>query len=134
MYLVFFVDRFLLSCVVGYLAPETPTKDRKLAHASSFRGSAGMSRASVVGRGSRTPAGGGRRAGPGGRGRDSQRPGCDPKGWTDLLAQTGPRLEGWTRGPIPPTGRLNPRLQWSIDEVTGHLVCQGTAATSGYAG
>jgi len=49
----------------------------------------------------------------------------DPKGWTDLLAQAGPRLEGWTRGTIPPGGKLNPRSQWSIDEVTGHLVCQG---------
>ena len=49
----------------------------------------------------------------------------DPKGWTDLVAQAGPRLEGWTRGTIPPGRKLNPRSQWSIDEVTGHLVCQG---------
>ena len=49
----------------------------------------------------------------------------DPKGWTDLLAQTGPRLEGWIRGPIHATDRINPRSQWSIDEVTGHLVCRG---------
>ncbi len=48
-----------------------------------------------------------------------------PEGWTDLLAQAGPKLEGWTRGPLPATGRLNPRSQWSIDEVTGHLACQG---------
>ena len=26
----------------------------------------------------------------------------DPSGWTDLLAQAGPELKGWTRGPIPP--------------------------------
>jgi hypothetical protein len=49
----------------------------------------------------------------------------DPSGWTDLLSQAGPKLEGWTRGPIPPTGRLNPRSQWSLDAATGHLVCEG---------
>ncbi len=49
----------------------------------------------------------------------------DPTGWTDLLAHAGPKLEGWTRGPIPPTGRLNPRSQWSLDTTTGHLVCEG---------
>jgi hypothetical protein len=49
----------------------------------------------------------------------------DSQGWTDLLAHAGPRLEGWVRGPIPPTGKLNPRSQWSLDAATGHLVCQG---------
>jgi Domain of Unknown Function (DUF1080) len=49
----------------------------------------------------------------------------DPSGWTDLLAQAGPKLEGWTRGPLPATGRLNPRSQWSLDAATGHLVCEG---------
>jgi hypothetical protein len=49
----------------------------------------------------------------------------DPTGWTDLLAAAGPKLEGWTRGPIPPTGTLNPRSQWSLDAATGHLVCEG---------
>jgi Domain of Unknown Function (DUF1080) len=49
----------------------------------------------------------------------------DPSGWTDLLAQAGPKLEGWGRGPIPPTGKLNPRSQWSLDTATGHLVCEG---------
>ncbi len=49
----------------------------------------------------------------------------DPSGWTDLLSQAGPKLEGWTRGPIPPTGRLNPSSQWSLDAATGHLVCEG---------
>jgi hypothetical protein len=49
----------------------------------------------------------------------------DPTGWTDLLAHAGPKLEGWTRGPIPPAGRLNPRSQWSLDQTTGHLVCEG---------
>ncbi len=49
----------------------------------------------------------------------------DPAGWTDLLAQAGPKLEGWTRGTIPPGRPLNPRSQWSIDPATGHLVCEG---------
>ncbi len=49
----------------------------------------------------------------------------DPVGWTDLLARAGPGLEGWTRGPIPPTGKLDPRSQWSLDAATGHLICEG---------
>ena len=49
----------------------------------------------------------------------------DPKGWTDLLARAGKELDNWTRGPIPPTGRLNPQNQWSIEEATGYLVCEG---------
>ncbi len=49
----------------------------------------------------------------------------DPSGWTDLLAKAGKELMGWKRGPIPPTGMLNPQNQWSIDEVTGNLVCEG---------
>ena len=49
----------------------------------------------------------------------------DSRGWTDLLAHAGPKLEGWVRGPIPPTGKLNPRSQWSLDEASRTLVCQG---------
>lgn len=49
----------------------------------------------------------------------------DPAGWTDLLANAGATLEGWTRGPIPPKGKLNPHMQWSIDAATGHLICDG---------
>ena len=49
----------------------------------------------------------------------------DPAGWTDLLAEAGPDLKGWTRGPIPPTGQLAPTSQWSLDAATGHLVCAG---------
>lgn len=49
----------------------------------------------------------------------------DPSGWTGLLAAAGPKLEGWVRGPIPPTGTLNPRSQWALDPATGHLVCEG---------
>jgi hypothetical protein len=49
----------------------------------------------------------------------------DPRGWTDLLAHAGPKLEDWTRGTIPPGRPLNPRSQWSLDPTTGHLVCEG---------
>lgn len=49
----------------------------------------------------------------------------DPNGWNDLLGESGPGLLGWTRGPIPPTGRLNPQSQWSVDRTTGALVCEG---------
>jgi pimeloyl-ACP methyl ester carboxylesterase len=49
----------------------------------------------------------------------------DPQGWIDLLAQAGPKLEGWTRGPVPSEGKLNPRSQWSLDAATGHLICAG---------
>ena len=50
----------------------------------------------------------------------------DPKGWTDLLAKAGPELKGWTRGPLPARGKLSDRSQWSLDEATGHLICDGT--------
>lgn len=46
-------------------------------------------------------------------------------GWTDLLKDAGPELKGWTRGTIPPGGRLNPKSQWTLDKETGHLVCEG---------
>jgi hypothetical protein len=46
-------------------------------------------------------------------------------GWTDLLADAGPELKGWTRVPIPPTGKLGEKSQWSIDPETGYLVCDG---------
>ncbi len=49
----------------------------------------------------------------------------DPNGWTDLLAKAGPKLEGWSRGPLPASGKLNPVSQWSLDPATGVLVCQG---------
>jgi Domain of Unknown Function (DUF1080) len=48
-----------------------------------------------------------------------------PSGWTDLLASAGPKLEGWTRGTIPPGGKINTRSQWSLDPATSTLVCQG---------
>ena len=49
----------------------------------------------------------------------------DPDGWTDLLAQAGPELKGWTRAPLPARGKLSDHSQWSLDAATGHLVCQG---------
>jgi hypothetical protein len=49
----------------------------------------------------------------------------DPHGWTDLLAQVGPDLKGWTRGPMPAGAALGEAVQWSIDPATGHLVCRG---------
>lgn len=49
----------------------------------------------------------------------------EPAGWIDLVADAGPTLKGWSRGPIPPTGKLDPDNQWSIDTKTGHLLCQG---------
>jgi hypothetical protein len=49
----------------------------------------------------------------------------DPQGWTDLLAQAGPKLAGWTRGTMPAGGKLGDRSQWLLDTATGYLVCQG---------
>lgn len=49
----------------------------------------------------------------------------EPTGWIDLLAEAGPTLKGWTRGPIPPGGKLSETSQWSLDPATGHLVCAG---------
>jgi hypothetical protein len=48
-----------------------------------------------------------------------------PAGWTDLLANVGSNLDGWTRGPIPPAGKLSDVSQWSFDPTTGTLVCAG---------
>jgi hypothetical protein len=49
----------------------------------------------------------------------------DPQGWTDLLAEGGPNLKGWTRSPLPAQAKLRPVSQWSLDASTGYLVCQG---------
>ncbi|WP_169973864.1 3-keto-disaccharide hydrolase [Tautonia rosea] len=49
----------------------------------------------------------------------------DSEGWTDLLADAGPMLNGWTRVPIPPEGTLDPSSQWVLDPDTGMLVCTG---------
>lgn len=49
----------------------------------------------------------------------------EPSGWIDLLGDAGKELKGWTRGPIPPGGKLAERSQWSLDPKTGYLVCEG---------
>ncbi len=54
-----------------------------------------------------------------------ERPGlleAEPAGWTSV--QPGPDLAGWTRRPWPATAALGPQ-QWSVDPVTGWLVCDG---------
>jgi hypothetical protein len=51
-----------------------------------------------------------------------------PGGWKDLLADAGPELRGWTRGPIPPGSTpkaTGTGSQWSIDPKSGVLVCRG---------
>ncbi len=49
----------------------------------------------------------------------------DPSGWTDLVAQAGKDLNHWTRAALHAKDRLNAQSQWSIDEATGNLVCEG---------
>lgn len=49
----------------------------------------------------------------------------DPSGWTDLLENAGPDLRGWTRGPIPPEGKLDETSQWKLDPATKILLCVG---------
>jgi hypothetical protein len=50
----------------------------------------------------------------------------NPAGWVNLLANSGPTFQGWSRGPIPP-GPLGPVTpsQWSLDAATGHVHCKG---------
>jgi hypothetical protein len=50
---------------------------------------------------------------------------ADSSGWTDLLADAGPGLNGWTRSPIHPGDTLDADSQWSLDPKTGNLVCEG---------
>jgi hypothetical protein len=46
----------------------------------------------------------------------------EPAGW--MSVQPGPDLAGWTRRPWPAGAVLGPE-QWSVDPVTGSLVCDG---------
>jgi hypothetical protein len=47
---------------------------------------------------------------------------ADPTGWTDILPSTD--LKGWTRVPVPPTGKLG-RPQWHVDLEKKMLICDG---------
>ncbi len=49
----------------------------------------------------------------------------DPAGWTDLLAEGGPELKGWTRTIHHPGEKLSEKSQWSFDPSTGVLACEG---------
>ena len=46
----------------------------------------------------------------------------DAQGWTDILPS--PDLKGWSRVPVPPTGKLG-RAQWHVDSDEKTLVCDG---------
>ena len=46
----------------------------------------------------------------------------DAKGWVDILP--APALNGWSRVPVPPTGKLG-RDQWHVDGPQQFLVCDG---------
>lgn len=49
----------------------------------------------------------------------------DATGWTDLLVEAGPKLQGWTRAPLHPKDRIADESQWSFDPVTKVLTCSG---------
>jgi hypothetical protein len=46
----------------------------------------------------------------------------DPQGWTDILPPAD--LKGWSRVPVPPTGKLG-RDQWHVDSEKKLLICDG---------
>ena len=46
----------------------------------------------------------------------------DSQGWTDILP--GADLKGWSRVPVPPTGKLG-RDQWHVDVEKKMLICDG---------
>ena len=49
----------------------------------------------------------------------------DPAGWTDLLAEGGPSLKGWSRAIHHPGEKLGETSQWSLDPATAVLTCRG---------
>lgn len=49
----------------------------------------------------------------------------DPAGWTDLLAEGGTTLKGWTRTTLHAKDKLDEKSQWSFDPSTGVLTCRG---------
>lgn len=46
----------------------------------------------------------------------------DPRGWTDLMPKPG--LPGWTKVPIPASGKLEPKEQWAVRD--GLLIIDGS--------
>ena len=44
-------------------------------------------------------------------------------GWTDLFPDA--KFTGWTRLPIPPTGKLTDVPQWKVDTARRLIVCEG---------
>ncbi|MCC6263963.1 MAG: DUF1080 domain-containing protein [Bryobacterales bacterium] len=46
----------------------------------------------------------------------------DPHGWTDLMPKPG--LPGWTKVPIPASGKLEPKEQWVVRD--GRLIIDGS--------
>ncbi len=46
----------------------------------------------------------------------------DPEGWIDIMPRAD--LEGWSRVPVPPTGKLG-RAQWHVDTDRKVLICDG---------
>jgi hypothetical protein len=45
-------------------------------------------------------------------------------GWIDLFPKGD--FKGWTRLPIPPTGKLTEPVQWKLDRKQKLIVCEGT--------
>jgi hypothetical protein len=52
----------------------------------------------------------------------------DSSGWSDLLADGGADMKGWSRVSIPPTGTLSANSPWSFDSKTSVLTCAGDAS------
>ena len=49
----------------------------------------------------------------------------DATGWTDLLAEGGASLKGWTRATLHSKDKLDEKSQWAFDPSTGILLCGG---------
>ncbi len=48
---------------------------------------------------------------------------CAAGGWMDLFPDAG--FTGWTRLPIPPTGKLTGVPQWKVDTAKRLIICEG---------
>ena len=49
----------------------------------------------------------------------------DSKGWTDLIAETGPDLKGWTTVSVPPGKQSSPSAKWSLRPTSRVITCKG---------